>query len=234
MISIKDLNVFYGGVHALKGISLDVPQGSIVTLLGANGAGKSTTLRAICGLVECKNGRIEFDGTRIDNGKTQDIIALGIALVPEGRRMFKDLTVKENLVMGAWLNKDKKQVDLNIERVFSLFPVLKERSGQKSGTLSGGEQQMLAISRALMSNPKLLMMDEPSLGLAPFLVSQLFHTIRQIHHEDNMTILLVEQNAKAALKIADFGYVLETGSIILQGSAADLINNEQVQKAYIG
>ncbi|MGI5887566.1 MAG: ABC transporter ATP-binding protein [Syntrophomonadaceae bacterium] len=233
MLKIEDLQVFFGGIHALKGISLEVPENKIITLIGANGAGKSTTLRAICNQVPAASGKIYFQGEDITGKPTADIIKKGITLVPEGRRIFANLTVMENLQMGAYARKDKQGIHKDIQKVFELFPRLKEREWQVAGTLSGGEQQMLAIGRALMSRPRLLMMDEPSLGLAPLLVREVFRIIRDIH-SDGMTILLIEQNATAALRIADYGYVLETGKITLQGPGRELAENEQVKKAYLG
>ena len=233
MLAVENLHVFYGGIHALKGISLNVPEGKIVTLIGANGAGKSTTLRTICGLVAPKEGRILFQGGDIAGMKAPERVRLGIALVPEGRRVFTNLTVFENLVMGAYLRTDESGITEDLEKVYALFPVLEERRSQKALTLSGGEQQMLAVGRALMSRPKLLLMDEPSLGLAPMLVSSLYKTVGQIHGE-GLTIMLVEQNARAALQLADYGYVLEVGNIVLEGPAADLAEDEAVKKAYIG
>ncbi|HAA08637.1 MAG: ABC transporter ATP-binding protein [Syntrophomonadaceae bacterium] len=233
MLKIEDLQVFYGGIHALKGISLEVPENKIITLIGANGAGKSTTLRAICNQVPAASGKVYFQGEDITGKPTADIIKKGITLVPEGRRIFANLTVMENLQMGAYARKDKQGIHKDIQKVFELFPRLKEREWQVAGTLSGGEQQMLAIGRALMSRPRLLMMDEPSLGLAPLLVREVFRIIRDIH-SDGMTILLIEQNATAALRIADYGYVLETGKITLQGPGWELAENEQVKKAYLG
>jgi len=233
VLKINNLHVYYGGIHALKGINLEVPKNKIITLIGANGAGKSTTLRAICSLVPSNEGEIYFDGQDISKLKTTEIVKRGITLVPEGRRVFPDLTVLENLKLGAYLRNDKNAVNKDINHVYELFPRLKEREWQLAGTLSGGEQQMLAIGRALMSKPKLLMMDEPSLGLAPLIVQDVFNIIKQIHR-DGMTILLIEQNAVAALQIADYGYVLETGSIVIEGSGKDLLNNEDVKKAYLG
>jgi len=233
MLKIEDLQVFFGGIHALKGISLEVPENKIITLIGANGAGKSTTLRAICNQVPAASGKVYFQGEDITGKPTADIIKKGITLVPEGRRIFANLTVMENLQMGAYARKDKQGIHKDIQKVFELFPRLKEREWQVAGTLSGGEQQMLAIGRALMSRPRLLMMDEPSLGLAPLLVREVFRIIRDIH-SDGMTILLIEQNATAALGIADYGYVLETGKITLQGPGRELAENEQVKKAYLG
>lgn len=233
MLEIKDLHVHYGGIHALKGISLAVPEGKIVTLIGANGAGKSTTLKAICGLVKPSSGEIGFGQESLVGQKTVDIIKKGITLVPEGRRVFPDLTVRENLILGAYARSDLKAIEGDMERVNSLFPRLQERQGQLAGTLSGGEQQMLAVGRALMSRPRLLMMDEPSLGLAPVLVQDIFNTIRRLN-ADGMTILLIEQNAKAALQLADYGYVLETGSVALSGTGPELLADDRVRQVYLG
>ncbi|MGI6469369.1 MAG: ABC transporter ATP-binding protein [Syntrophomonadaceae bacterium] len=233
MLEVKGLQVFYGGIHALKGVSLQVPENQIVTLVGANGAGKSTLLRAICGLVPVSAGNIYFQGEDIVRKRTVDIINKGITLVPEGRRIFANLTVLENLKMGAYARNDKEGIYNDIEQMYELFPRLKERSWQVAGTLSGGEQQMLAIARALMSRPTLLMMDEPSLGLAPLLVKEVFRIIQDIHKQ-GVTILLIEQNATAALQIADYGYVLETGEIVLEGPGKELARNENVRKAYLG
>jgi branched-chain amino acid transport system ATP-binding protein len=234
MLEIRDIQVRYGAILALRGISLTVPKGHIVTLLGANGAGKSTTLRAISGLNRITAGSIRFDGVDIANQAPHRIVAAGLSHAPEGRMIFANLTVKENLEMGAYLRKDKHQLPKDFDFVFNLFPRLKERMKQPGGTLSGGEQQMLAIGRALMAKPKMLLLDEPSLGIAPILVKAIFGTIEQINRELGMTILLVEQNAHLALKIAHFGYVLETGTITLSGSAADIEKNEDVQRAYLG
>lgn len=236
MLRIEDLQVFYGGVHALKGVSFEVPDNSVVSLLGANGSGKTTTLRSISGLVKPRSGRIMLgnDGMDLTKMEPKDIVCAGVAMVPEGRRVFTGLSVEENLNMGAWNRKDKDGIQKDKDEIFDLFPVLKERINQKAVTLSGGEQQMLSVSRALMSRPRLLLMDEPSLGLAPLLVAQLFRTIREIHKLRNMTILIVEQNVRAAIKIADYGYVLETGKLVLQGSATELAQNSKVQEAYIG
>ena len=231
ILSIKDLKVNYGGIEAVKGISFDVPEGSIVTLIGANGAGKSSTLRTVAGLVKPKSGNILFKGEDITGKSSIDIVKRGITLVPEGRRIFPDLTVLENLKIGAYLRKDDLKED--IEWVYSLFPRLKEREWQAGGTLSGGEQQMLAVGRALMSRPKLMMMDEPSLGLAPIVVRDIFKIIREINKK-GVTILLIEQNANMALQTADYGYVLETGRISLSGTGAELLANENVKKAYLG
>ena len=231
ILSIKDLKVSYGGIEAVKGISFDVKQREIVTLIGANGAGKSSTLRAIAGLVKPSGGSISFEGTDITAADPTETVKRGITLVPEGRRIFADLTVLENLKIGAYLRNDDLKDD--IEWVYSLFPRLKERSWQPGGTLSGGEQQMLAVARALMSRPKLIMMDEPSLGLAPIIVRGIFDIIREIHRQ-GVTILLIEQNANMALQTADTGYVLETGRIGLSGTGAELLSNEDVKKAYLG
>ena len=231
ILSIKDLKVSYGGIEAVKGISFDVRQGEIVTLIGANGAGKSSTLRAISGLVKPSGGSISFEGQDITGKNPTDIVKQGVTLVPEGRRIFADLTVLENLRIGAYLRHDDLKDD--IEWVYSLFPRLKERSWQAGGTLSGGEQQMLAVGRALMSRPKLIMMDEPSLGLAPIVVRGIFDIIREINKRGT-TILLIEQNANMALQTADTGYVMETGRIILTGTGEELLKNEAVQAAYLG
>ncbi len=216
MLEVKNLNVRYGGIHAVRGIDFNVPEGSIVTLIGANGAGKSSSLRAICNLVK-KTGHVAFMGQDISKVTTKDIVKMGITMVPEGRRVFSDLTIYENLILGAYTRKDKENVKKDMEWVYSIFPRLKERETQMAGTLSGGEQQMLALGRALMSRPKLLMLDEPSLGLAPMLVRDVFSVVKKIH-DDGVTILLIEQNARMALKIADYAYVLETGTITLTGT----------------
>lgn len=233
MIKIDNLVVSYGGIEALKGVSLEVPSGKIVTLVGANGAGKSTTLKSIVGLVKPKSGNIDYEGTDLTKLNTEHMVKKGIALVPEGRRVFADLTVLENLKIGAYSRKDTKGIAEDLEKVYSLFPRLKERTWQAAGTLSGGEQQMLAIGRALMSRPKLIMMDEPSLGLAPIIVKELFGIIKRIN-EEGMTVLLIEQNANAALKIADIGYIMETGRITLSGSGQELLSNDEIKKAYLG
>ena len=231
ILEIRDLTVSYGGIQAVRGISLDVPQGQIVTLIGSNGAGKTTTLKSIAGVVHPKNASIKFEGEEIC-GKTPDaIVSRGVTLVPEGRKVFANLTVMENLKIGAYLRKDK--LDDDLEYVFSLFPRLKEREWQLSGTLSGGEQQMLAVGRAIMSRPKLIMMDEPSLGLAPLVVRNIFEIIRQIN-ENGITVLLIEQNANMALKIADLAYVMETGRITMSGPGRELLANEQIREAYLG
>ena len=231
MLKIENLIVNYGGIEAVKGISLEVPDGSIITLVGANGAGKSTTLRSIVGLVKARSGSITLDGEELLGQDTTDIVSKGITLVPEGRHVFPDMTVLENLKIGAYLRKDKLSDD--IERVYNLFPRLKERSWQAAGTLSGGEQQMLAVGRALMSKPKIIMMDEPSLGLAPIIVQGIFDIIQQINKEGT-TVILIEQNANMALKVADYGYVMETGRISLTGTGAELLANEQVKELYLG
>ena len=231
LLYIKDLKVSYGGIEAIKGISLSVEKGEIVTLIGANGAGKSTTLRAISGLVPIREGTITYDGQVISGQSPQKIVSEGIGMVPEGRRIFPNLTVLENLKVGAYLRKDDLTPD--IEHVYQLFPRLKERSWQMAGTLSGGEQQMLAVGRAMMMRPKLMMMDEPSLGLAPLVIRDIFKIIQTLH-EEGITILLVEQNANAALRIADSAYVLETGSITMHGTGRELLDNPQVKEAYLG
>lgn len=231
MLKINNLHVNYGGISAVKGISLDVPEKSIVTLIGANGAGKSTTLRTIAGLVKAASGEIKFLNEDMAGRETIEIVKKGITLVPEGRRVFSNLSVLENLKIGAYLQKDG--IDEGIKRVFDLFPRLKERSWQMAGTLSGGEQQMLAVGRALMAKPKLIMMDEPSLGLAPLIVNGIFEIIKEINKEGT-TILLIEQNANKALKIADIGYVLETGTITMEGKGSDLLQDERVKEAYLG
>ena len=233
MLEIKNLSVFYGGIHALQGIDLDVPDRKIVTLIGANGAGKSTTLRAIAGLIKPSSGEVILQGSVISGRPTLEIVQKGLALVPEGRRIFSNLSVEENLLLGAYSRTDKKAVLADLDHVYGLFPRLKERRGQKGGTLSGGEQQMLAVGRGLMSRPKLLMMDEPSLGLAPLISKMIFEIIKQINSEGT-TVLLVEQNAKAALEVADYGYVLETGRISLFGTGHELLQDDRVRKAYLG
>lgn len=233
MLKIENLVVAYGGIEALKGISLEVPEGKIVTLVGANGAGKSTTLRTIVGLVKPVSGSIVYQGKDLLKEKTHRMAPSGITLVPEGRRVFANLSVLENLKIGAFTRTDEKRVKADIEWVYSLFPILKDRSWQAAGTLSGGEQQMLAVGRALMSRPKLLMMDEPSLGLAPLIVKDIFTIIQEIHKQ-GVTILLIEQNANAALHIADVGYVMETGRITLKGTGKELLSNNEVKQAYLG
>jgi branched-chain amino acid transport system ATP-binding protein len=233
MLKIENLEVFYGGVHALKNLSIEVPDGSAVTLIGANGAGKSSTLRSICGLVKPQSGKIIYEGKDITAIEAHDRVKMGIAMVPEGRRVFTNLTVMENLMMGAYTRDNPAEIKENLEKVFHLFPKMKDRQKQRALTLSGGEQQMLAVGRALMSSPRLLLMDEPSLGLAPNLVNEMFATIAKIHKE-GLTVLLVEQSARIALGLADYGYVLEVGNIVLEGPSSQLINDEGVRKAYIG
>ncbi len=234
MLELEGVDVFYGRVQALHGVSIRVERGEIVTLIGANGAGKSTTLRTISGLQRVRAGRITFDGKDLNSEPSHAIVGLGLSHVPEGRRIFTNLTVMENLEMGAYLVRDKKDSARMLERVFGLFPRLQERSGQSGGTLSGGEQQMLAIGRALMSMPSMLLLDEPSLGIAPILVKEIFNEIRAINKEDGTTILLVEQNANMALHLANRGYVLETGRIVLEDSAGALLDNPRVKEAYLG
>lgn len=233
MLKIDNLKVSYGGIEALKGISLEVEEGKIVALIGANGAGKSTTLRSIVGLVKPESGSIIYQGEDLAKVETKDLVKRGITLVPEGRRVFPNLTVLENLKIGAFYRTDEKNIKEDLEWVYTLFPRLKERTWQLAGTLSGGEQQMLAVGRALMSRPKLLMMDEPSLGLAPLIVKEIFNIIQEIHKQ-GVTILLIEQNANVSLKIADEAYVMETGLITLKGTGKELLNNEEVKKAYLG
>lgn len=233
MLSIKDLHVSYGGIKALQGINIDVPDGKIVTLIGANGAGKSTTLRTISGLVKAESGSIKLDNKELIGLPINKICAEGIALSPEGRHVFADLTVEENLKIGAYLRNDKETIKRDMEWVYTLFPRLKERSWQFAGTLSGGEQQMLAVGRALMSRPKVLMLDEPSLGLAPLVVQQIFDIIKEINRK-GVTVLLIEQNANMALKTADYAYVIETGNIVLSGSGEEVLSNERVREAYLG
>ena len=233
MLKIENLHVAYGGIKALRGISMEVPDGKIVTLIGANGAGKSTTLRTISGLVKASSGSILWNGEELLGKPIDKIISAGIAMSPEGRRVFADLTVLENLKIGAYLRKDKDGIEQDIQWVYELFPRLQERSWQLAGTLSGGEQQMLAVGRALMSRPKLMMLDEPSLGLAPLVVQDIFAIIREINRR-GVTVLLIEQNANMALKIADLAYVMETGEITLSGTGEELLANEQVKEAYLG
>jgi branched-chain amino acid transport system ATP-binding protein len=233
MLEIQELHVSYGGIRALDGISLQVPEKKIVTLLGANGAGKSTTVRAISGIVPIRSGAVFFSGQPLKGLPVHQIQKLGLVHVPEGRKIFANLSVRENLLMGAYNNLDRSDVQQTMQRVFSTFPVLARRVDQLGGTLSGGEQQMLAIGRALMSRPKLLMMDEPSLGLAPMVVTEVFRVIEEIRSE-GITIFLIEQNANAALKIADYAYLLETGSVVLEGSGNELLDNPKVKEAYLG
>ena len=233
MLKVNDLVVSYGGIEALKGISLEVPDGKIVTLIGANGAGKSTLLRSIIGLVKPDSGSITYEEKELIGLNSQQIVENGITLVPEGRRVFPNLTVLENLQIGAYLRNDKEGIEKDIRWIYDLFPRLEERSWQMAGTLSGGEQQMLAVGRALMSRPKVLMMDEPSLGLAPLIIKDIFNIIQEINRQ-GMTILLIEQNANMALKIADIAYVLETGRITMTGSGKELLENPEIKAAYLG
>ncbi len=234
MLEIKKIDVYYGNIHALKGTSLRVRQGEIVTMIGANGAGKTTTLRTVSGLIRPKAGEIRFLGKRIDTVPANEIVRLGISHSPEGRQIFANLTVSENLDMGAFTRKDRREIAADREMVFSLFPRLKERAKQRGGTLSGGEQQMLAIGRALMSRPKLLLLDEPSLGIAPILVEQIFQQVVRLNEQQGLTILLVEQNAHLALQIAHRAYVLETGTVELEGKAQDLSQDDRVRAHYLG
>jgi branched-chain amino acid transport system ATP-binding protein len=233
MLKIENLHIHYGGIHALRGVSLEVPDGQIISLIGANGAGKSTTLKAIMSLIQKTNGLVAFNGTDITRMQTRDIVREGVVLCPEGRRVFPDLTIAENLTMGAYLRKDKEGIIKDTKWVYDLFPRLFERKWQLAGTLSGGEQQMLAVGRSLMSKPKLLMMDEPSLGLAPIIIKSIFEIIKEINRS-GVNILLIEQNAKAALEISHYGYVMETGTIVLSGPGKELLHNDQVRKAYLG
>lgn len=233
MLKISDLNVYYGGIHALRGVSMDVPEGKIISLIGANGAGKSTTLRTIMGLEKPRIGSVLYKNQDITGYKTTEIVKSGIVLVPEGRRVFSNLSVKENLILGAYCRKEKNEIEKDMQWVYELFPRLKEREWQKAGTMSGGEQQMLAVGRGLMTAPKVMMMDEPSLGLAPLIVKDIFSIIKEINHR-GVTILLIEQNAKAALEISDYAYVLETGNVVLEGPGKELLVNEEVKKAYLG
>ncbi|MFH2092499.1 MAG: ABC transporter ATP-binding protein [Pseudomonadota bacterium] len=234
MLKLRNIQTFYGKIQALKHIDMDVKEGEIITLIGANGAGKSTTLMTLCGIVPASQGTIQFQGQDITNMAPDRIAALGISQVPEGRRIFPYLTVMENLDMGTFLRKDKARIKKDFDHVFDLFPILAERRHQQGGTLSGGEQQMLAISRAIMSKPKLLLLDEPSLGLAPIITKQIFSIIKKINEEDKTTIFLVEQNANLALQVADRGYVMETGTITLTDTGQNLLTNEDVKKAYLG
>jgi len=233
MLTIKDMNVYYGAIHALKGLDIEVDKGEIVTLIGANGAGKTSTLRAVSGLVPIKTGKVKFEGKDITNLPPHEIVCLGMSHVPEGRRVFANMTVMENIELGAFLRKDKSGIKKDIDMAFDRFPRLKERMKQRAGTLSGGEQQMLAIARALMIKPKLLLMDEPSMGLAPLIVQDIFGIIEEINNSGT-TVLLVEQNAHMALSVANKAYVLETGNIVLSGDAEKLLNDDSVRSAYLG
>ena len=233
MLEIKDLQVHYGGIHALRGISLNIADGKIISLIGANGAGKSTTLKAVMGLIPKTTGTVIYDGKDISADKTRDIVKNGLILTPEGRRVFPDLTVDENIALGAYTRKDKAEIAKDRKWVLELFPRLEERKWQAAGTLSDGEQQMLAVARSLMGRPKLLMMDEPSLGLAPLIVKSIFGIIKEIN-KAGVNVLLIEQNAKAALEISDYGYVMETGVITISGTGKELLVNDQVRKAYLG
>lgn len=234
MLKLQNVQAGYGNILAIKDVSLEINEGEIITLIGANGAGKSTTLMTICGVVSCRNGSITFLEQEIHKKGPDEIVRMGICQVPEGRHIFPLLTVKENLDMGAFLRKDQQEIQKDMDYVFSLFPILAERKNQDGGTLSGGEQQMLAMSRALMARPKLLLLDEPSMGLAPLIIKQIFEIIRKINEESNATIFLVEQNANQALHIADRGYVMENGKITLSGTADELLANDDIQKAYLG
>lgn len=233
LLEVKDLQVNYGVIRAIKGISFEVNEGEIVSLIGANGAGKTTTMQSIMGLIPVKGGTVTYDGKVINKVPGHKLISMGMSQVPEGRRVFQELTVYENLIMGAYTQKDKKKIKEDIEDIYTRFPRLGERKNQIAGTLSGGEQQMLAMGRALMSHPKLLMLDEPSMGLSPLLVDQVFDIIKECHSQ-GITVLLVEQNAKKALSISDRAYVLETGDITITGKGEELLNNESVKKAYLG
>lgn len=234
MLSLDNVQSGYGNKLAIKNVSLEIREGEIITLIGANGAGKSTTLMTICGVIPCRAGRVLFQGREIQKMEPDQIVRLGLCQVPEGRHIFPQLTVKENLDMGAFLRKDKEGIKKDMEYVYSLFPILAERRNQEGGNLSGGEQQMLAMSRALMARPQVLLLDEPSMGLAPLVIKQIFEIIKQINKESNTTIFLVEQNANQALHIADRGYVMENGEITLTGSAKELLANQDIQKAYLG
>ena len=234
MLELKNIKTFYGNIQALKDVSIKISEGEIITLIGANGAGKSTTLMSICGIVPPRSGEVLFMGKPIQNLPPNNIVSLGISQVPEGRRIFPFLSVAENLDMGAFLRSDKDEIRRDIEYIYELFPILAERRNQAGGTLSGGEQQMLAISRALMAKPRLLLLDEPSLGLAPLVVKQIFEIIKKINTESKTTIFLVEQNANMALKVAHRGYVMETGRVSMTDTAANLLANDEVRKAYLG
>lgn len=234
MLEIQNLHAYYGAIHALDGVSFSITDGEIVTLIGSNGAGKSTTLNSISGIIKNKKGSIKFEGRELIKSRTDEIVKQGIIQVPEGRKIFAKLSVEENLIMGAYLRKDSEGVKQDMQKVYTMFPRLEERRKQSGGTLSGGEQQMLALGRALMSRPRLLMLDEPSMGLAPIIVEQIFASIKEMNEQQGLTILLVEQNANLALSIAHRGYVLETGSIVLTDSAAKLRENDEVRQAYLG
>lgn len=234
MLELKNVHVYYGRIHALKGVDVRVEQGAIVTIIGSNGAGKTTTLKTISGLLRPTEGEVHYDGRRIDRLPASEIVRLGLCHTPEGRRIFPELTVAENLRMGAYLRKDVAQVREDLDRMFALFPILEQRSEQHGGTLSGGEQQMLAIARSLMSSPRLLMLDEPSLGLAPLIVQQIFETVVELNRERGLTILLVEQNAMLALRTAHRGYVFETGTVLMEDDASALADDPQVREAYLG
>ncbi|MDP3478468.1 MAG: ABC transporter ATP-binding protein [Desulfoprunum sp.] len=234
MLRLENVQAGYGNILAIKDVNLEINKGEIITLIGANGAGKTTTLMSISGVVPARSGKIFFNNQEIQQKEPDVIVRMGICQVPEGRHIFPELTVRENLDMGAFLRSDKKEIKRDIEYVFSLFPILAERRGQDGGTLSGGEQQMLAMSRALMARPQLLLLDEPSMGLAPLVIKQIFEIIKQINKENNTTIFLVEQNANQALHIADRGYVIENGKIALSGTSEDLLKNSDIQKAYLG
>lgn len=233
LLEVQDIQVYYGMIQALKGVSFSVNEGEVIALIGANGAGKTTTLHTVTGLLRAKSGHIIYDGQDITKVPPHKIVTMGMAHVPEGRRVFANMTVLQNLKMGAYTRSDKNEIDATIEKVYKRFPRLKERQNQTAGTLSGGEQQMLAMGRALMSKPKIILMDEPSMGLSPILVEEIFHIIREIS-AGGTTVLLVEQNAKKALSIADRAYVLETGNIVLSGDAKEMMNNESIKKAYLG
>ena len=233
MLEVRDLQVYYGMIHAIKGISFDVNQGEVIALIGANGAGKTTTLHTITGLLAPKSGSVLFEGKDITKVPAHKIVSMGMAHVPEGRRVFAELSVYENLKMGAYTRKDKKEIEESLANVYKRFPRLEERKNQMAGTLSGGEQQMLAMGRALMANPRILLLDEPSMGLSPLLVQEIFDIIQNVHKE-GMTILLVEQNAQMALSVADRAYVLETGRVVMEGTGAELLTNERVRSAYLG
>jgi branched-chain amino acid transport system ATP-binding protein len=233
LLEVNDVHTYYGNIHALKGISIRVEEGEVVTLIGSNGAGKSTTLKTVSGLLKPRRGNVMFQGKRLDQMQADDIVKVGVAQAPEGRRIFSRMTVMENLEMGAYSRNDRAAVKNDIERVFELFPRLRERRGQKGGTMSGGEQQMLAIGRALMSNPKVLLLDEPSMGLSPILVETIFQVVKDIN-EQGTTILLVEQNALLALQVANRGYVLQTGTIVMEDTGQNLLKSELVRQAYLG